>query len=69
MDHLHKRSGCRHAIDAVDIMPDMKQYFDEATSIPVYIKMTKTAQKKAAGAKLSIFDDMLVTISTKAILA
>ena len=69
MEHLCKRSGGLHAIDAVDIMSDMKQYFDESASIPVYINMMETSQKKAARAKLPISDDMLVAITTKAILA
>ena len=69
MEHLQKRSGGRHAIDAVDIMSGMHQYFDESKSIPVYINMMETAQKKASCTKLPISDDMLVAISTKAILA
>ena len=39
MDRLLKFSGGCHTIDAVYIMSDMKQYFDEAESIPVYINM------------------------------
>ena len=35
MEHLRKCSGVCHAIDAVDIMSNMKHYFDEASSIPV----------------------------------
>ena len=57
-----------HDIDALDIMADMKQYFDESESIPVYINMIEAAQKKAARAKLPISDDMLVAIATKVIL-
>ena len=69
MEYLSKRSGVFHAIDAVDIMSDMKQYFDEASIIPVYINMMETAPKEAACANLPISNDMLVAISTKAILA
>ena len=68
-EHLQKCSGSRHTIDAVGIMSDMQQYFDEAASIPVYINMMETSQNKAAHTKLPISDDMLVAISTKAILA
>ena len=46
MEHLQKRSVGRNAIDAVDIMSDMKQYFDEAVTIPVYINMMETAPKR-----------------------
>ena len=35
-------------------MPDMKQYFDEAERIPVYINMMEMVPKKAARAKLPI---------------
>ena len=49
-------------------MSDMKQYFDEAESIPVYINMMDKAPQKAAHAKLPISNGMLVTIATKAIL-
>ena len=66
MAHLQKRSWVRHAMDAVEIMPDMQQYFYEA-SIPVYINMMETAQKKAAREKLPISDYMLFAITTKAI--
>ena len=69
MEHLHKRSGGRHVIEAVNIMLDMHHYFDWGASIPVYINMMETAQKKSARAKLSILDNMLFAISTKAILA
>ena len=55
-------------MDAVEIIPDMQQYFYEA-SIPVYINMMETAQKKAARAKIPISDDMLVAIVTKAVMA
>ena len=68
MEHLHKRSGVQHAIDAVEIMSDMKQYFDEAESIPVYINMMDKAPQKAAHAKLPISNGMLVAIATKSIL-
>ena len=47
----------------------MKQYFDEAESIPVYTNMMEKTQKKTAQAKLPISDDILVGIATKAILA
>ena len=69
MEYLRKISGCRNAIDAVDLMSNMQQYFDKAASIPVYINMMETSQNKAAHTKLPISDDMLVAISTKAILA
>ena len=69
MEHLRKISGGRYIIDAVDIMSDMKHYFDEASSIPVYINMMDTAQKNYDRAKLPIYDNMLVAIATKAILA
>ena len=68
MEHLRKRSGVQHAIDAVKIMSDMKQYFYEEASIPVYINMMDKATKKAAHAKLSISNGMLVAIATKSIL-
>ena len=48
MEHLIKRSGCRHSIDAVGIMCNMQQYFNEAASITDYINMMEAAQKKAA---------------------
>ena len=67
--HLRKCSRSRHAIDAVNIMSDMQQYFEESASITVHIKMMETAQKKAAQAKLPISDNMLVVIANKAILA
>ena len=69
MEYLRKISGCRNATDAVDLMSNMQQYFDKAASIPVYINMMETAQKKSARAKLLILDNMLFAISTKAILA
>ena len=69
MIQLKKRSGDWHAINAVDIMLDMHQYFYKAARIPVYVNMMETAPKKAARAKLPISDDMLVAIATKAILA
>ena len=69
VEHLHRRSGGRHVIDAVYIMSDLKQYFYEAASIPVYINMMETVQKKAVHTKLPISNNMLVTISTKSILA
>ena len=69
MEYLFKFSGGRHAIDDVEIMSDMKHYFDEAASILVYINMMETAPKKASRAKLPISDNMLVAISTKTILA
>ena len=69
VEHLRKRSKCHHAIDAVDIMSDMKHYFDEAASIPVYINMMETAPKKAACAKLPISNDMLAAIYPKATMA
>ena len=54
MVHLQKRSVGPHDIDAVDIMSNMQQYFEEAVRIPVYINIMETAQKKAARAKLPI---------------
>ena len=54
MVNLRKYSGGLHAIDTVDTILDMQQYFDKAEIIPVYINMMETAQKKAASAKLPI---------------
>ena len=50
-------------------MSDMKQYFEEAAIIPVYINMMDAAPQKADRFKLPISDNMLIAISTKAILA
>ena len=69
MEQLRKRSGYRHAIDAIDIMYNMHQYFDEAASIPVYINMMETYPQKSDRDKLPILDDRLVAITTKAILS
>ena len=69
MEYLRKSSGCRNAIDAVDLMSNMQQYFDKAASIPVYINMMETAQKKSDWSKLPISEYMSVAIATKAILA
>ena len=44
-EHVQKHSGGRHAIDAVDIISDMHQYFDEAAIIPIYISMMEATQK------------------------
>ena len=46
IEHLKKRSGDRHAIDTVDIISDMQQYFDKAARIPVFINMTESDQKR-----------------------
>ena len=43
IEHLHRCSGGCNTIDAVDIMSNMKKYFDKAASIPVYINMMETA--------------------------
>ena len=43
MENLRKCSGGCNTIDAVDIMSNMKKYFDKAASIPVYINMMETA--------------------------
>ena len=49
-------------------MSNMQQYFDKAASIPVYINMMETAQKKSDWSKLPISEYMSVAIATKAIL-
>ena len=69
MDHLRKRSGGLHAIDAIDLLAEMGSYYAESTSILEYINKLETGQKKALRAKFPISDDMLVAIATKAVLA
>ena len=46
MERLCKHSGGRNAIDAVDIMSDMNQYFDDAARISVYINMCESFTKR-----------------------
>ena len=69
LSYLSENGGGLHVINVVNLPTEMQVYYINALGIPEYINMLDDSQNKASRARIPISEDILVAISTKAVLA